>query len=168
MANREKEIEKAIEHFKYVVSHDISSEPVTTYARLAIEALKRMPREVKPFWLDTLGEVMQLCEQRQQKNCDKCKYSEICGKAPYEWGIDQTEIIFTDEERIKGKDLLTSDPTLVAVQRTAGGCLQFISKHFDFPLNYDDVNAFPSIPPHRTVTIREIIDGRAVFPWEED
>lgn len=40
-------ISKAIEHFRYGATHDIFSEPVTTYARLAIEALeKRMPKKV--------------------------------------------------------------------------------------------------------------------------
>lgn len=34
------EIDKAIEHYRYGISHDIFSEPVTTYARLAIAALQ--------------------------------------------------------------------------------------------------------------------------------
>ena len=38
---REKMIEQAISHFLYGVSHDIFSEPVTTYAKLAIEALEK-------------------------------------------------------------------------------------------------------------------------------
>ena len=38
---REKLIEQAISHFSYGVSHDIFSEPVTTYAKLAIEALEK-------------------------------------------------------------------------------------------------------------------------------
>ena len=38
---REKLVEQAISHFQYGVSHDIFSEPVTTYAKLAIEALKK-------------------------------------------------------------------------------------------------------------------------------
>ena len=38
---REKLVEQAISHFSYGVSHDIFSEPVTTYAKLAIEALKK-------------------------------------------------------------------------------------------------------------------------------
>ncbi len=33
-------IEDAIEHFKHGISHDIFSEPVTTYAKLAVEALE--------------------------------------------------------------------------------------------------------------------------------
>lgn len=38
---REKLVEQAISHFWHGVSHDIFSEPVTTYAKLAIEALKK-------------------------------------------------------------------------------------------------------------------------------
>jgi hypothetical protein len=38
---KEKLVEQAISHFWYGVSHDIFSEPVTTYAKLAIEALKK-------------------------------------------------------------------------------------------------------------------------------
>jgi hypothetical protein len=34
------ETKKAIEHFHYGITHDIFSEPVTTYARLAVEALR--------------------------------------------------------------------------------------------------------------------------------
>lgn len=34
------EIEKAIDHYQYGISHDIFSEPVTTYAILAITALR--------------------------------------------------------------------------------------------------------------------------------
>ena len=34
------ETKKAIEHFHYGITHDIFSEPVKTYARLAVEALR--------------------------------------------------------------------------------------------------------------------------------
>ena len=34
-------IDDAIAHFKYGISHDIFSEPVTTYAKMAIEALEK-------------------------------------------------------------------------------------------------------------------------------
>jgi len=34
------ETERAIEHFEYGISHDIFSEPVTTYAKLAVVALR--------------------------------------------------------------------------------------------------------------------------------
>ena len=47
---REKEkknvyIQDAINHFEYGISHDIFSEPVTTYAKLAVEALKKQIEE---------------------------------------------------------------------------------------------------------------------------
>ena len=36
---------KAIEHYNYGISHDIFSEPVTSYAKLAVEALnKQIPK----------------------------------------------------------------------------------------------------------------------------
>ena len=41
MDDREKLVKQAISHFRHGVSHDICSEPVTTYAKLAIEALKK-------------------------------------------------------------------------------------------------------------------------------
>ena len=34
-------IKDAINHFKYGISHDIFSEPVTTYAKLAVKALEK-------------------------------------------------------------------------------------------------------------------------------
>ena len=41
MNDRKKLVKQAISHFRYGVSHDIFSEPVTTYAKLAIEALEK-------------------------------------------------------------------------------------------------------------------------------
>jgi len=38
------EIEKAIEHFHYGITHDIFGEPVTTYARLAVDASEKKQR----------------------------------------------------------------------------------------------------------------------------
>jgi hypothetical protein len=35
------EIKKAIEHYNYGISHDIFSEPVTSYARLAVDSLEK-------------------------------------------------------------------------------------------------------------------------------
>lgn len=38
--------EDAIEHFKYGISHDIFKEPVTSYARIAVESLeKQLPKK---------------------------------------------------------------------------------------------------------------------------
>ena len=41
MDDMKKLVKQAISHFRYGVSHDIFSEPVTTYAKLAIEALEK-------------------------------------------------------------------------------------------------------------------------------
>lgn len=35
-------IEEAINHFKHGITHDIFSEPVTSYAKMAVEALEKM------------------------------------------------------------------------------------------------------------------------------
>ena len=43
------DIKKAIEHYNYGISHDIFSEPVTSYARLAVDALERqVAKKPKP------------------------------------------------------------------------------------------------------------------------
>lgn len=41
MDDMKKLVKQAISHFRYGVSHDIFSEPVKTYAKLAIEALEK-------------------------------------------------------------------------------------------------------------------------------
>jgi hypothetical protein len=48
---REKLVKQAISHFWYGVSHDIFSEPVTTYAKLAIEALKKENGATLQEWI---------------------------------------------------------------------------------------------------------------------
>ena len=48
MDDRKKLVKQAISHFRYGVSHDIFSEPVTTYAKLAIEALEKQVSK-KPY-----------------------------------------------------------------------------------------------------------------------
>ena len=48
---REKLVEQAITYFWYGVSHDIFSEPVTTYAKLAIEALKKENSVTVQEWI---------------------------------------------------------------------------------------------------------------------
>lgn len=41
------DIQKAISHYKYGISHDIFSEPVISYAKLAVEALeKHIPKQI--------------------------------------------------------------------------------------------------------------------------
>lgn len=45
-------IEDAVNHFKYGISHDIFSEPVISYAKLAIEALeKEIEDEEEGHWI---------------------------------------------------------------------------------------------------------------------
>lgn len=40
-------IQKAIQHYKYGISHDIFKEPVTSYAKLSVYALeKQIPQKV--------------------------------------------------------------------------------------------------------------------------
>ena len=39
---KDKAIKDTIDHFKYGIDHDIFSEPVTTYAKIAIAALKNI------------------------------------------------------------------------------------------------------------------------------
>ena len=34
-------VQEAINHYKYGITHDIFSEPVTTYAKMAVEALEK-------------------------------------------------------------------------------------------------------------------------------
>ena len=71
------ETEKAIEHFHYGITHDIFSEPVKTYARLAVDALR---------------------EQAKRSGCAVCnslfamRYETICdwsddGKAVWETNV---------------------------------------------------------------------------------
>ena len=50
---REKLVEQAISHFWYGVSHDIFSEPVKTYAKLAIEALKKENGVTVQEWINS-------------------------------------------------------------------------------------------------------------------
>jgi len=40
-------IDEAINHFKYGISHDIFSEPVTSYAKLAFIALEKQKENCK-------------------------------------------------------------------------------------------------------------------------
>jgi hypothetical protein len=68
-------IEKAIEHYWYGVTHDIFSEPVTSYANLAIEALKKqVPLKPTTFGKDLFdcafcGRVL---KRHSHNYCPKC------------------------------------------------------------------------------------------------
>ena len=68
---REKLVKQAISHFRYGVSHDIFSEPVTTYAKLAIEALEKENGVTVQEWISVKDElpengahVLLCCEMR--------------------------------------------------------------------------------------------------------
>ena len=77
---REKLVEQAISHFWYGVSHDIFSEPVKTYAKLAIEALEKENGVTVQEWISV--------EDRLPENgvhvllcCEMHRYgSEVAGK----------------------------------------------------------------------------------------
>lgn len=48
--------EEAIKHFEYGITHDIFKEPVTSYAKLAISAL-RQPERPKGRWTISMGDL---------------------------------------------------------------------------------------------------------------
>lgn len=59
-------VQEAINHYNYGITHDIFSEPVTTYAKLAIEGLeKQIPK--KPIYHDNCGN-----KTPYQSRCPKC------------------------------------------------------------------------------------------------
>lgn len=58
---REKLVEQAISHFWCGVSHDIFREPVTTYAKLAIEALKKENGATLQEWISVDDRLPEFC-----------------------------------------------------------------------------------------------------------
>ena len=79
---REKLVEQAISHFWYGVSHDIFSEPVTTYAKLAIEALKKENGVTVQEWISVKD---RLPEQGEEAICIAADGDMMIGKYT-EWG----------------------------------------------------------------------------------
>jgi hypothetical protein len=81
-------INDAISHFKHGVSHDIFSEPVTSYAKMAVEALgKQVPR--RPTKLtDTL-----LIDAGWIYKCPTCGLA--CGENKYHLEATQDELYCT-------------------------------------------------------------------------
>ena len=79
---REKLVEQAISHFWYGVSHDIFSEPVTTYAKLAIEALKKENCVTVQEWISVKD---RLPEQGEEAICIAADGDMMIGKYT-EWG----------------------------------------------------------------------------------
>ena len=79
---REKLVEQAISHFWYGVSHDIFSEPVTTYAKLAIEALEKENGVTVQEWISVKD---RLPEQGEEAICIAADGDMMIGKYT-EWG----------------------------------------------------------------------------------
>ena len=79
---REKLVEQAISHFWYGVSHDIFSEPVTTYAKLAIEALEKENGVTVQEWISVND---RLPEQGEEAICIAADGDMMIGKYT-EWG----------------------------------------------------------------------------------
>ena len=77
MGAREKLTKQAIAHFRYGVSHDIFSESVATYAKLAVEALKRQAPK-KPYWETYAGWHCKSCGAGVFSNESFCP---LCGQA---------------------------------------------------------------------------------------
>ena len=74
---REKLVEQAISHFWYGVSHDIFSEPVTTYAKLAIEALEKENGVTVQEWISIKD---RLPEQGEEAICIAADGDMMIGK----------------------------------------------------------------------------------------
>ena len=79
---REKLGEQAISHCWYGVSHDIFSEPVKTYAKLAIEALKKENGVTVQEWISVND---RLPEQGEEAICIAADGDMMIGKYT-EWG----------------------------------------------------------------------------------
>ena len=79
---REKLVEQAISHFWYGVSHDIFSEPVKTYAKLAIEALEKENGVTVQEWTSVND---RLPEQGEEAICIAADGDMMIGKYT-EWG----------------------------------------------------------------------------------
>lgn len=85
------DMREAIEHFKYGISHDIFSEPVTSYAKMAVEALeKQIEDEEEGHWflLDDCSNEGVYCSKCHKKVYKKCyanqklksRFCPNCGK----------------------------------------------------------------------------------------
>ena len=79
---KEKLVEQAISHFWYGVSHDIFSEPVKTYAKLAIEALEKENGVTVQEWISVKD---RLPEQGEEAICIAADGDMMIGKYT-EWG----------------------------------------------------------------------------------
>ena len=77
MDAKEKLVKQAISHFRYGVSHDIFSEPVTTYAKLAIEALEKENGVTVQEWISVND---RLPEQGEEAICIAADGDMMIGK----------------------------------------------------------------------------------------
>lgn len=101
--------QEAINHYKHGISHDIFSEPVTTYARLSIEALgKQIPKKPthiyeeypEHLWaLDINGEIDTCAWDAGFHNgvfCTRCYHTE-CEHCNPKWQTHPEEPCVIDE-----------------------------------------------------------------------
>ena len=90
MDGREKLVRQAISHFSYGVSHDIFSEPVTTYAKLAIEALeKQIPKKlIEKFQVPYDPLECGLCHSCNEGVNSDMDFCSVCGQA-IDWRDDE-------------------------------------------------------------------------------
>ena len=92
---REKLVEQAISHFWYGVSHDIFSEPVTTYAKLAIEALKKENGVTVQEWISVKDRLPEPWKQvliySRNDFCESAVYIGVPGKWRVTWNHEMLE-----------------------------------------------------------------------------
>ena len=92
---RKKLVEQAISHFWYGVSHDIFSEPVTTYAKLAIEALKKENGVTVQEWISVKNRLplpwKRVLIYSRHDFCESAFYIGIPGKWRVTWNHDMLD-----------------------------------------------------------------------------
>ena len=92
---REKLVEQAISHFWYGVSHDIFSEPVKTYAKLAIEALEKENGVTVQEWISVKDRLPEAWKQvliySQYDFCEAAVYIGVPGKWRVTWNHDMLD-----------------------------------------------------------------------------
>ena len=89
---REKLVKQAISHFWYGVSHDIFNEPVTTYAKLAIDALEKENGVTAKEWISVKDRLPE-----EKVNCIVHYKHAYCDNDDY-WAIG---ICFYDGEKFQ-------------------------------------------------------------------
>lgn len=92
---KEKLVEQAISHFWYGVSHDIFSEPVTTYAKLAIEALEKENGVTVQGWISVKDRLPEAWKQvliySQHDFCESAVYIGVPGKWRVTWNHEMLD-----------------------------------------------------------------------------